>query len=61
MEGRVWRSDMYQDSVVRLYPITLVTTINLGTLEELSTLKSCGLTPFALIKDRTRRRVTRYH
>ena len=31
MEGGVWRSDMYQDSVVRLHSTTLVTTINLMT------------------------------
>ena len=29
MEGGVWRSDIYQDSVVRLYSTGLVTTINL--------------------------------
>ena len=31
MEGGVWRSDLYQDSVVRLYSTGLVTTINLMT------------------------------
>ena len=31
MEGGVWRSDMYQDSVVHLYSTALVTTINLMT------------------------------
>ena len=31
MEGGAWRSDMYQDSVVRLYSTAFVTTINLMT------------------------------
>ena len=31
MEGGEWRSDLYQDSVVRLYSTGLVTTINLMT------------------------------
>lgn len=33
MDGEAWNSDKYQDSVVRLYSIALVTTINLMTVD----------------------------